>query len=280
MRTIVSFPKSRDIEKIESGALTRYAAMDAQLQKLRQQHEAALKRYDFEKADLIHQQILRLRRTATVEPTGPTLPELDVDFQRNTITACSAQADQLRSQKESELETRFLVRQQAIEAHYTEESNKLCLKHTLNTERVISKPTPQVQVLLAEATMNGRVHNYSRAQELYREAKRLQALFSERRSAELDAAFRETKQRLEARKARDLELLNVQRESARLELIRQYDEAQRVMSNMLNVKDSRASRQRRIAGNPNHSLGCDVTVSTPRRARNTSHPRRAGSSLH
>jgi hypothetical protein len=194
---------------------------------------------------------------------------LDLDRQRDTITSYSIQAERLLVRKKTEFQTQALLRRKAVEEKFSEEYNRMCLKHTMNVEREVARPTPEVQKLMAKATMLGRVHEYGKAHELHELATKIQAQFAEERRVELDGEFAHRVDLLNRRKAREIELLEDREKRQVLELERQYNEAQQIWTNALTVKDDKEARLQQTPQRPQRvSRG----PSSARRARSLSRP--------
>jgi hypothetical protein len=236
-----------------------------QLRSLRTQHEKALRRYEFDQANLIYQQIRQLQQTSDPHTQTPDFSALDLDHQRSMLTALSANNAQLLTRKKTEIATKYLQRRQAIEERFVDAHNKLCLKHTINLEKEATKPTLEVQGLLQQSTMLGRIHDYSQARKLHEQAMKIQAAVTKRRRAELDVAFVQSETRLNERKARDLALLEENEKAAILLLENEFNVARKVISNCRNVKDCKEGRLQRMNQSMNRSA-----PPSPRRAKSVS----------
>jgi hypothetical protein len=245
------------------------SSIASQLASLRKQHDTALKTYDFERADLIHQQIQQLQAQVTSDHRAAdrTQAELAFEHDRDLIATESAQDDRTLAAARLRMTRECRGRRQAIERLFAQEYDSLYAQHLLDLKRESSRAIPEVDALLFESRVQGKQHNYAQARDLRDQAVTLRNSINEERRHALGEVFGRNEKRLREQKARNLASLDEREKAALAELERKHGEAQTVARNRLRVKDMKTERVRKDAERPERagsSLSA-VRAGTPRR---------------
>jgi hypothetical protein len=216
---------------------------ESQIAVLRQERRVALAQYDYQRAQEIYLQIQQLQNGASsaVHSQART-SQLELECRRDLIVNHSSQTDCLLIQKKAEIAQRFLLQREAIEQSFSQDYENLCFQHITAVTRDASRPVPAAERLLHEAELRGNHDDYDGARNIYNEAMAIQKATREERCSNLEEAFAQSKRRLQERKLKDLALLADRENSAIVEVERQYQEAQKIISNQLKVKDAKLGR--------------------------------------
>jgi hypothetical protein len=180
-----------------------------QIRVLRRQHEAAVERFDFDRAEFIEAQLNRLRTEISREnaSTKTDLLRLDLGEQKERILGDSARVNAYLMQKRVEQQQRFHQRYAQLQEVQTKQITELTLQYTTDLERELSRPVPEADKLFAEAKLFGRTHQYAQARAAHQDATRIRDDVLDRRRKACKAEFEETRERLKLKHERDLKLL-------------------------------------------------------------------------
>ncbi|KAK8886104.1 hypothetical protein M9Y10_041564 [Tritrichomonas musculus] len=215
----------------------------AQIEVLRREHKNAVDNYDFDRAELISRQIQRLRTEISREfesnQAGST--ELDLDEQREKLHGESERTDATLMGKLVELQKKYHFRYKELQARHTQQLTDLSLEHTMALERETSRPIPEVEKLLQQSKIFGKVHNYSQAKMVYQEAMEIQRRVNEQRRNECNILFMRAERKLKEKQARELKLLEEKQETAKEEINQKYSKHKNIIDNRMKVKEIKAT---------------------------------------
>jgi hypothetical protein len=249
------------------------SSIASQLTSLRKQHQSAVAAYDFQRADLIHQQIQSLQQQVFADSriSDRTHAELEFEYHRDEITTKSLQEDHEFAEQRAEIACRFSPRKHAIERFFQEECDQLSAQHALALERETSRAIPEVDALLSESRIYGKQHNYEQARAVHDQAMKIKNSVNNDRRQAVDAVFLRNMRKLRERKAAALAHIEQREKTALAAVDRKRDEAASVVSQSLRVKDLKADRLRREAVRSERSGGMSMSFGrsapTPRRSR-------------
>jgi hypothetical protein len=262
--------------RIERPDVNGMSSLASQLLSLRKQHDAALKAYDFQRADLIHQQIQQLQGQISTDHrlADRTQAELDLDHHHELITAKSANDGQTLTTIRHQITSDFHSRRQTIEQLFTQDYDALHAQHLLDIERETSRGIPEVDALLFQSRVFGKEHKYAQARSLHEQAMKLRNSINEERRRAVVVVFAKNERKLRNRKERSLKHIDEREKVALEEIERKHSTAHNIARNRLRVKDMKAERTLKDVERPERTessfSAVHAVTATPRRTRSVS----------
>jgi hypothetical protein len=238
-----------------------------QVEILRREHDIAVSKFDFERAEMIDQQIkiLKNRMARESESLNLDLRSLDFDERRERIMGISAQATASLMDQRIEKQRTFHQRYQALQMRHTQELTDLSLQHTMELERELARPIPDVEALRRQSTIYGHEHKYMQARAAFEQAKQLKNAVIARRQAEVNARYFKREQQLKANQNKELSLLSEKQQSALGTINKRYTEHERRRTNQLKAQEFKQSLTRCTSSSArrSHSVSRSQTSSRP-----------------
>jgi hypothetical protein len=214
------------------------AEKTSQLDALWRQHSEAICSYEFERANLINEQIKLLHTTAP-----SIVPELDLASQRQRIRDDLNQTDSILTRTRHEIQTVYTGRCQDLDEIHTQQYQDLCLRHMQDLEREAARPVPEAESLLRHSRLFGKEHKYSLAAAAFQEAQNIRRTVLADRCSNIDTLFTRSQRKLREKQEREMEVLRERERQALAALDRKYKGVQYVLENRLKVKDFKESRR-------------------------------------
>jgi hypothetical protein len=218
-----------------------------QIEILRKEHSIAVSKFDFERAEVIDQQIKTLKNRIARESqsSNQDLLSLDLDERRERILGTSAQATASLMDQRIEKQRIFHQRYQVLQERHTQELTDLSLQHTMELERELARPIPEVETLLRESTIYGHEHKYAQARTTYQQAMQLKDTVTAGRQADVNARYTRKERQLKANQDRELSLLGEKQQSAMGTINKRHDEHERRRTNQLKAQEVKQSLTKR-----------------------------------
>jgi hypothetical protein len=249
------------------------SSIASQLASLRKQHQGALSGCDYQRADLINQQIQILETQISGYHRGGdrTQVESGQESQRDNTSADSAQVCQTLAEQKATIVNRFRIRRQTIERLFAQDYDELCSQHLHDVEREMSRTIPEVEALLFESRVLGKEHQYVQARAVHEQAVKVRNSVNEERGRAAAVAFAKNERKLKERKARDLKQVEEREKSALFALEYTDNSAQSIAVNKQKVKDSKIDRTRSGVDRSGVSFStAGTSTKTARRAQSVS----------
>jgi hypothetical protein len=226
-----------------------------QIEILRKEHNIAVSKFDFERAEIIDQQIrtLKNRIARESESSDLDLRSLDLDERRERILGISARATASLIDQRIEKQHIFHQRYQVLQERHTQELTDLSLQHTMELERELARPVPEVETLLRESTIYGREHKYAQARAAYQQASQLKEAVIAERQAEVNARYMRKERQVKANQDRELSLFGEKQQSAMGAINKRYTEHERRRTNQLKAQELKLSFTKRAGGSAHRS---------------------------
>jgi hypothetical protein len=218
-----------------------------QVEILRREHSIAVGKFDFERAEMIDQQIktLKNRMAREWESSDLDLRSLDLDGRRERILGTSAQATASLMDQRIEKQRTFHQRYQALQARHTQELTDLSLQHTMELERELARPIPEVEALRRESTIYGHQRKYAQARAAFEQAKQLKEAVIAERQAEVNARYLRRERQMKVNHDKELSLLGEKQQSAMGTINKRYTEHEHRRTNQLKAQELKESLTRR-----------------------------------
>jgi hypothetical protein len=225
------------------------SAIASQLASLRKQHQSALASYDFQRADLVHQQIQTLQQQMSKDSLVADCTQAELEFEHHCeeLAARSLDSDRRFADQSAEITARFAERKRGVGRVFEQEGDRLRAEHALAAEREASRAIPGVETLLFESRACAKQHNYAQARAAHEQALALRDSVAKERRRALDAALVRDLRKLREREERALAHIGQREKAALAAVARKRDAAAGVASQCMRVKDLKADRMRREA---------------------------------
>lgn len=215
---------------------------DEQITLLRTEHANAINSFDFDRAEVIMNQIRRLQNEIKREQAQVSDRTFDIDEQREIIMGESAKQSATLMQQRVELQKKYHQRYKRMQKQHTDEQTELANQHTMALEREASRPIPEVEKLLNESKVKGRAHAYAEAKAIYQEAMRIKERVINERKNVCNAEYDRQKQKMLSRQKKEMELLTEKQETAIKELDQRHEAQENLLKNRMKIKERKAAQ--------------------------------------
>ena len=203
---------------------------------LRKAHNKAIDHYDYAEAESIQNEIWRIQAEDPEEEVRRRTLQLQFD---NVQAQFDLEAKHTDSET-SKVISRYRRRYAELEATHKEQLQTFEQEYQTAIEREHTRPMPEVERILIKSKMFAKDHHYDVAQETFQEALvRRDELLAERLAA-CHNTFRDQKEQLLMRQARDLTVLKNALKAALRKVTLDHKFQEKVLSNKIRVKEFKA----------------------------------------
>lgn len=246
--------------------------MDEREQKLinlRKAHNEAIEHYNYPEAESIQQEIWRIMAED---------PDQEVRERTLRLQFENVQAQYELEAKHTDAETnkviaRYRKRYEELDATHQQQLEKFEQEYETAIAREHTRPMPEVERILIKSKLCAKDHQYTLAQEFFDEAMVRRDQLLEERLTACHNTFKDQKNQLLTRQARDLTILKNALTGALAKITLDHKFQERVLSNKVRVKEFKAGvwpPERYSLGT--FSRGAELRPSTGKRRSRT--PRR------
>lgn len=215
--------------------------VNKQIEILKKEHEAAIDKFDFDKAESISIQIQKLQKAITNsnQKLDPFLEEAE------KIKASENATKTKYTQERIELQRKFHERFEELTKNQTTEMNNLTLSYSLAREREQKRPVHEAELKYEQAKSFGTAHNYDLAKAVYQDGVRLEKKARQRRLDQCEENFLKQKEKLEAKHKKETDLLMEKQRSALQELELRASKEHTRLNLVENVAKTKSSLKKR-----------------------------------
>ena len=189
--------------------------MTDQIKVLRSEHANAIENFDFDRAELIANQIERLQAE---RGTNSSAKRLDMDEQHERILNKQTKHESKHMAKRTELQDRFKKRYEEMQERQTREFTELAEAEAEALARESSRKAHEVTSLEMLAKLKGKEHDYAAARAIYQEAVDLHRDIVDRRLCAVKMDFEKQRRKLIEKHERELTLFAEKRDQAMREI--------------------------------------------------------------
>ena len=211
----------------------------AQIELLRKEHAQAIENFDFDKAELINQQIKRLKNEIIRGNTSllSELNQAEIEEEKEKLRGESAQQNALMMQERIRIQKRFHERFQQLQTKHTQQTTDLTYQHTATLEKEMTRVVPEAEKLFERAKILGREHQYNQARLIYQEGQDTKTAVLEERRKKCALQFERQTKILKEQQDREMALLAAKQEAALEKLSQKTENREALLSMKLKVKE-------------------------------------------
>lgn len=217
----------------------------SQIDLLRKEHSHAIENFDFDKAEMIDQQIKRLQKEIKRGNSSllNEISQAEIEEEREKVRGESAQQNALMMQERIKIQKRFHERFQQLQEVHTRQTTDLTYQHTTILEKEMSRAVPEADKLFELSKALGRDHQYAQARTTYKEGQDLKTIELEKRRAKCSQQFEKQMKKLKEQQEKEMALLSEKQEAALAQLTHRTENKEALLSMKLKVKELKANNR-------------------------------------